>query len=88
MKAVDAQTLRDSVGRRVAELRVARGLTQEALAEATGFYTRYVQTIESGEVNLTLDSLARLATALKVAVGEFFEAPSRARGRTKSRASR
>ena len=88
MKAVDAETLRDSVGRRIAELRVVRGLTQEALAEATGFYTRYIQTIESGEVNLTLDSLARLATALKVPVGDLFHTPARARGAAKRRASR
>lgn len=76
------------VGRRVAELRVAQGMTQEALAEATGFYARYVQTIEAGRANLRLDSLARLATALRVPVTELFTAPSPARGRLKRRQRR
>lgn len=77
MKPVDPNALRDSVGRRVAELRIVRGLTQEELAEATGFYTRYIQSIEGGDVNLRLDSLARLATALRVPVADLFQAPSR-----------
>lgn len=79
MKAPDTEALRDSVGRRVAELRAGRGLTQEALAEATGFYTRYVQAIEAGTVNLTLDSLARIAAALQEPVIALFQPPSRPR---------
>jgi transcriptional regulator with XRE-family HTH domain len=88
VKPVDKQALRDTVGRRVAELRLARGMTQESFAEATGFYARYIQTIEAGEANLTLDSLARLATALRAPVGDLFHAPSRARGRAKRRPAR
>ncbi len=63
------------MGRRVAEVRRARGLTQAELAEAAGVTTRYIQTIESGRQNLTLVSLFHVAAALRVAVLDLFVAP-------------
>lgn len=55
-----------AVGRRVAELRAARGLTQEQFAEAYGASAKYIQLVELGEQNLTLITLAKLARSLKV----------------------
>lgn len=69
-----AASLRKNVGRRVAELRVQRGLTQERLAERLGVSIKYQQTVEAGGENLTLDSLARLAAALAVPVTALFAA--------------
>jgi transcriptional regulator with XRE-family HTH domain len=53
------------VARRVAELRRAKGLTQDQLAEALGTATRNVQRIEAGQ-NLTLFTIARIAAVLGV----------------------
>jgi transcriptional regulator with XRE-family HTH domain len=72
--------LRD-VGRRVAELRVARGLTQEALAERLDVAARWVQAVEGGHENLTLGTLTAFANALKVSMAGFFEPPTAPKAR-------
>jgi transcriptional regulator with XRE-family HTH domain len=51
------------VTRRIAEIRRARGMTQEEVAVALRTATRNVQRIEAGQ-NLTLHTLARLAAVL------------------------
>jgi transcriptional regulator with XRE-family HTH domain len=58
-------------GRRVlgAQLRTARirrHLTQEALAERIGIHPSYLGSIERGRRNVPLDTLCRLAWALRV----------------------
>jgi transcriptional regulator with XRE-family HTH domain len=53
-----------SLGRAVRELRTARGLTQEALAEAAGLHPRYISDIERGRRNVGIVNLAKLAAAL------------------------
>jgi transcriptional regulator with XRE-family HTH domain len=62
------------LGRRIRELRVAKGLTQWEMAER-GLSYKYYQRIEAGKVNLTLHSLEKLAAALEVEVGELFRFP-------------
>lgn len=69
-----ADVLRD-LGRRIAELRAARGLTQEQLAERLDVTFQYLQRIEAGRENLTVRSLVRLATALEVLVADLFAPP-------------
>lgn len=63
------------VGRRAAELRRARGLTQEAFAEAAGVSVKYVQAVEQGTQNLSLRSLVKLANLLRVHPRELFRTP-------------
>lgn len=75
MKPVDSKRLQAEVGRRIAELRQGRGLTQEQLAEQAGVTTRYVQSIEGGSENLTLETIAKLATILEARPIELFEPP-------------
>lgn len=77
MKPVQPARLQQTVGRRIAEIRQERGLTQDALAEQIGVTTRWVQAAEAGGENFTLSTLARFANALKVAVAEFFSSPTR-----------
>jgi transcriptional regulator with XRE-family HTH domain len=45
-------------------LRLASRMSQEELASAAGLVSRHVQKIESAQVNVTLRTLAALATAL------------------------
>jgi transcriptional regulator with XRE-family HTH domain len=71
----------DDFGRRVAELRKLRRWTQAALAERWGVSTQYVQLVEGGHENFTVESLALLAGVLKVKPLELLRAP-------KSRAKR
>lgn len=53
-------------GKRVAELRVERHLTQEKLAEVSGLSYPTISSIEAGIRWCTLDSLHKLAKALNV----------------------
>lgn len=73
----DLAQLQRRIGRRISELRAAIGATQEQLAEESGLDVRYVQRIEAGEINLTLESLVRLANVLRVAVDSIFQKPTR-----------
>lgn len=53
-------------GRRLREIRLARGLTQEALAEKASLHPTYIGGIERGERNLGLSNLLKLSVALSV----------------------
>ena len=54
------------VARRLAEVRRAKGITQEVLAERLDIATQNVRRIESGAQNLTLSLVERIAVALGV----------------------
>lgn len=59
-------TLKDQVAKKIRALRRRKKLTQEELAEKAGFHYKYYQRIESGGVNLTLESIEKLSSALNV----------------------
>jgi len=65
------ERLMKQVGKRVRELRLARGLTQEDLCRH-GFEYKYFQRIEYGQKNLSLRTLNKLAKAFSVPVSELF----------------
>ncbi|MDU0203994.1 helix-turn-helix domain-containing protein [Paenibacillus sp. MAH-36] len=60
------------VGARVRDIRKAHGLTQEQLAEVSGFHFTYIGAVERGEKNITLLNLEKLAEALETEVQELF----------------
>ncbi len=64
--------LRALFGRRVRELRKARGFSQEELAHRAGLHYTYLGGIERGERNPALVNIGRIAAALKVSLAELF----------------
>lgn len=58
-------------GERVRQRRLQLGISQEALAEKTGFHRTYIGTIERGERNPALRNVIRLAEALSVDAGSL-----------------
>jgi transcriptional regulator with XRE-family HTH domain len=60
-----------ALGLAVRRLRTERGMTQEALAEASGLHPRYVSDIERGRRNVGIVNLDRLAVALEVRLDEL-----------------
>ena len=63
MAAVDMRRL---VGRNVARIRRAKELSQEELAERSGFSQQYLSGLERGQRNPTVVTLYELAQALGV----------------------
>jgi transcriptional regulator with XRE-family HTH domain len=57
---------------RVRELRNARGVSQEKLAEEAGIHRTYLGGIELGLRNPSLKNIARIARALDVPIKELF----------------
>lgn len=62
-------------GARVRDLRLARELTQEDLAEHCGLFRTYMSRIETGNANPTLTMIWALAGALGVNVADLFPDP-------------
>jgi transcriptional regulator with XRE-family HTH domain len=60
------------IGGNVRALRLKRGFTQAVLAEEAGYDDRFIQYVEAGRRNLTVDSLGALADALGVPVVNLF----------------
>ena len=66
------------IAQRVKDLRLARRLSLEALAERSGVSRSMISLIERGETSPTAVLLERLATALDVALASLFEQPQAA----------
>ena len=64
---------RAAFGARVRELRLARGLSQEQLAERAGLHRTYVSSLERGRRNVGLDNILDLAAALEVPAARLFQ---------------
>jgi transcriptional regulator with XRE-family HTH domain len=76
MRPTDSQATRRRVGRRIAELRRHQQLTQAQLAERADVSVRYLQSVELGKENLTLDSMVQFANLLRAPLLELFKPPS------------
>ena len=76
VKRPNSKRVLKDLGRRVAELRHERGMTQAGLAERLDVTSRYVQSLEAGNENLTVISLVILAGELDAALTAFFEPPT------------
>jgi len=57
----------------VRELRQARGLSQEGLAERSGLHRTYISSLERGQRNVGIDNVRALARALDVTPSTLFE---------------
>jgi transcriptional regulator with XRE-family HTH domain len=67
--------IRRVVGENFARLRRARGLTQEQVAERTGFSQQYISGLESGKRNPTLLTLFELAQGIRSTPEELVRTP-------------
>lgn len=65
--------VKELIGKRIQELRKARGLSQEKIAERADISPTYLSRIECGRENPTLDMLIKLSKALEVEMWEMLD---------------
>lgn len=75
MQKIDFKT---AFGTSVRSWRKRLGISQEELAERADLHRTYVSDVERGARNLSLESMTRIAQALRISVADFFprELPS------------
>ncbi len=61
------------LGKNIKHLRLAKGISQEKLAELANLHRTYIGGVERGERNISLLNLTRLAQALEVSVTDLVE---------------
>ena len=60
-------------GQRIRSYRMQQKLSQERLAELCGCHPTYIGQLERGEKNATLESIEKIASALKISLSQLFE---------------
>jgi transcriptional regulator with XRE-family HTH domain len=60
-----------ALGTRLRELREASGTSQEELADRAGLHRTHISLIERGQRSVRIETLDRLATALRVPLWEL-----------------
>ena len=68
----DEQLLK-AFGQRIRQLRTAKGLSQEQLAEETGFHRTYIGMVERGERNLSLSNIGVFAKFFEMSISELLD---------------
>lgn len=66
-------SIRDLFGARLRALRGRAGLTQERLAFRADMDRSYIGQVERGEVNVSIDNIAKIAKGLRVKPALLFE---------------
>jgi transcriptional regulator with XRE-family HTH domain len=65
--------IRALLAKNVRRLRLAKGLSQDALAADAGVFQKLISGIENGRANPEVDTLDKIAAALGVHPHELFE---------------
>lgn len=64
--------LKVQFGQRVRELRLAKGLSQEALALKAEIDRTYMTSVENGKRNVAIQNIGRIIDALEISIPDFF----------------
>ncbi len=67
------RSLIEDFGNRIRQLRTERKLSQEQLAELTGFHRTYIGMVERGERNLSLSNIGVFAAAFEMTISKIFD---------------
>ena len=65
------QVLIEEFGKRIRQLRTEKNLSQEQLAELTGFHRTYIGMIERGERNISLSNIGVFAKVFEMSVSDL-----------------
>lgn len=73
MTEAQEQKLQKAFGKRLAQVRKNRGITQQQLAEAVNMSVVAIAYLETGKRFARLSTLHKIARALKVDISELFK---------------
>ncbi len=62
-----------SIGKKIKQLRIEAGLTQEAFADRAEIHRSHIGEIERGEVDIALSSLMKVSQALGVTISKLIQ---------------
>lgn len=61
------------IGRRIKELREAKGISQKDLAYDSDLDRSYIASVENGQRNISIVNIEKISTALGVTLKQFFD---------------
>lgn len=66
-------SIKDQVGIRIKQLRIAKGLSQEKLALEIGLDRTYITSVENGRRNISIQSLEKFWSFFELTPSQFFD---------------
>jgi transcriptional regulator with XRE-family HTH domain len=70
---MSANTLQRRIGERIREARKEHGLTLAQMADRTSLSVGFLSQVELGKNSASVDTLYRIARALEMDAGDFFQ---------------
>ena len=64
--------IKEQVGKRIKELRLAKNMSKEDFAFKCGLDRTYITSLERGKRNVSLINLEKIANAFEMSLSEFF----------------
>ncbi len=64
---------KNEIGYRIRAIRNNKGISQEKLALDSNLDRTYINSIENGKRNITIDSLTKITNALNISLKDFFD---------------
>ena len=71
MPSLDDQKFLKSLGERIRDQRLARGLTQEELGNRCGLHRTFIGSVERGRRNVSILNLRLIAKLLRVSIADL-----------------
>ena len=65
--------IKEQVGKRIKDLRIKLGLSQEEFAFKCELDRTYITSLERGKRNISLENLDRIAKAFNMTLSQFFD---------------
>ena len=60
-------------GKRLREIRINKGLSQEELAGLCNLHRTYISSVERGKRNISIVNIKKIATALDISIEKLFK---------------
>jgi transcriptional regulator with XRE-family HTH domain len=64
--------IKSNFGKRVKELRLQNGYSQEAFSHECDLDRTYIASIENGKRNVSIENIEKITLALKISLSDFF----------------